>query len=229
MPAPGRSPGRRKETIMESKSFSRRALFAKAILPWAAARTALAQNPFGQPGISCSPPDGWGNQVCTTGIPTHEIQMVYAPQRQSQWCWAACLEMIFRYHGLPISQEQIVTETFGAQINLPAQKPVILSNVNRPWMAGGRRVMVRSDFMTVTPDVAAWELMAKRPLIVGTMGHAMVLTAMTYRRAANGSGQPFQLTVRDPWPGRGRRDLSLQEIFGINEAVGGICYRIQMS
>ena len=207
--------------------LSRRTFLATAGCVFTAGR-ALPQSPLDQPGIACGPFDPWGVQVCTTGILSGEIQTVYAAQRQSQWCWAACLEMIFRYHGMPITQEQIVTETFGAQVNLPAQKPIILSNVNRRWVLGDRQFWVQSDFATITPDIAAWELMAKRPMIVGTMGHAMVLTAMSYRRTMNGAGQPFQVVVRDPWPGRGRRELTLQEIFGINEANGGICFRIRV-
>ena len=215
------------------KSISQQGISRRSLLGHAAtlgsAHCLLAQSPFSQPGLSCTPMDQLGVQICTTGVRSDALETVYAPQRQSQWCWAACLEMIFSYYGLEISQEQIVEETFGAEVNLPAEKPVILRNVNRAWVSGGRRYRVRSDFATVNPDVAAWELMAQRPLIVGTMGHAMVLTAMTYRRFANGGGQPLQVVVRDPWPGRGRRELDLQELFGINEASGGICYRVQVS
>lgn len=214
---------------IDSSAVSRRTAILSA-LGAATAVAAQGQSRYGQPGISCTPPDGWGNQICTTGIPSAEMQMVYAAQRQSQWCWAASLEMIFRYYGMPIRQEQIVRETFGQEINLPARKEVILGNVNRTWIARGRHFRVSSDFTTITPDVAAWELMEKRPLIVGTMGHAMVLTAMTYQRAMNGAGQPVQVLVRDPWPGNGgRRALSLTEQAGINEFYGGICYRVRLS
>lgn len=188
----------------------------------------LAQTSYNEPGMACSPFDNAGVQICTTGIPSKDIQTVYQSQNRSQWCWAACLEMIFRYHGMPIRQEQIVTETFGAQVNLPAQESIILQNVNRQWFVRGRWYLVRSDFTTITPDVAAWELKDRRPLIVGTMGHAMVLTSMSYQRAVDGAGRPFQVVVRDPWPGHGRRELSGQEIFGINPANGGICFRIQV-
>ncbi|HVN04880.1 MAG TPA: hypothetical protein VMT86_10710, partial [Bryobacteraceae bacterium] len=49
------------------------------------------------------------------------------------------------------------------------------------------------------------------PLIIGSMGHAMVLTAVSYNRAPNSQGQVTGAVVRDPWPGRGRRMLSGQE------------------
>lgn len=190
---------------------------------------APAQNPYGRPGMSCTGYDQFGLQTCTTGIPTEEIEPFQALQANSQWCWAASIQMIFTYYGLRISQQRIVQETFGMQVNLPAQKFIILRELNRDWQANGR-FSVRSDFANVSPDVAAWELLAKRPLIVGTMGHCMVMTAMTYRRAADGSGQPLQFVVRDPWPGNGgRRALSPQEAFGLNEMAGGICLRVAVS
>ncbi|MBV8190396.1 MAG: hypothetical protein JO339_24350, partial [Alphaproteobacteria bacterium] len=61
---------------------------------------------------------------------------------------------------------------------------------------------------------AARELADDQPLIIGTGGHAMVLTALTYFRDVYGNGQPLSAVVRDPWPGRGRRELSRQEWYG---------------
>lgn len=214
---------------MTSSSLTRRDVLtgAGSIL---GAFVASAQNPYGRPGIACSDYDQFGNQTCTTGIPTEEFQAFQAMQANSQWCWAAAIQMIFTYYGMRIPQQRIVQETFGAQLNFPAQKPIIIRELNREWQTGSRSYLVRSDFSNVNPDVAAWELLAKRPLIVGTMGHCMVMTAMTYRRAANGAGLPLQFVVRDPWPGSGgRRPLSPQEAFGISEMAGGICLRVAVS
>jgi hypothetical protein len=53
------------------------------------------------------------------------------------------------------------------------------------------------------------------PLIIGSFGHAMVLTAVSYNRAQNSQGQVTGAVVRDPWPGRGgRRPLSAIEAAG---------------
>jgi len=68
-----------------------------------------------------------------------------------------------------------------------------------------------------TVDAVANDLAANQPLVIGTRGHAMVLTALQYRLADQ--WRPAQLsaaTVRDPWPGRGRRSLSGVEWDGIN-------------
>jgi hypothetical protein len=39
------------------------------------------------------------------------------------------------------------------------------------------------------------------------MGHAMVLTAVSYNRTVTGLGQVTGAIVRDPWPGNGGKRL----------------------
>jgi hypothetical protein len=56
--------------------------------------------------------------------------------------------------------------------------------------------------------IAAQELARNNPLILGAMGHATVMTAMTY----SGNGQFIQINeviIRDPWPGNPNRRGSL--------------------
>lgn len=155
------------------------------------------------------------------------MNMVYAWQKLNQWCWAASLEMVFRYHGMAIDQKEIVLQNYGALINLPASPQQLFANLNRVWRTSNGEFEVRSDFFSCTPDLAAHDLNAEFPLILGTMGHATVLTAMTYlRNPFNGSGQPQQLTVRDPWPASpGRRILSGYEMAGINN---GLALRVRV-
>ena len=38
-------------------------------------------------------------------------------QETSHWCWAACIQMIAAYHGLPTSQSAICQMTFGGVID----------------------------------------------------------------------------------------------------------------
>jgi hypothetical protein len=59
----------------------------------------------------------------------------------------------------------------------------------------------------------ARELESNNPLILGAMGHATVLTAITYSGNAFGV-QINEVVIRDPWPFRpNRRALSPQEAF----------------
>jgi hypothetical protein len=120
--------------------------------------------------------------------------------------------MVFRYYGFQGPQAHIVQQTWGQIVNLPGQPNQILANLNRPWIdATGRRFGVSGDAFTANPMTAAQDLSQDMPLIIGTMGHAMVLTSLTYIRDQFGNGNVTSAVARDPWPGRGRRVLSAQE------------------
>ena len=133
-------------------------------------------------------------------------------QHLSQWCWAACIEMIFRYYGFNISQEEIVRQTWGSIVNLPAWHRQILADLNRQWIdRNGRVFRVSGDSYSAKPATAAQDLAQDKPLIISSLGHATVLTGLHYVRNASGNGQVTAAIVRDPWPGRGRRILSVEE------------------
>ncbi len=170
----------------------------------------LACGPFVPPGV----------QQCEAGINSsvaHVAASAVGGQHLSQWCWAACIEMVFRYYGFQVDQTQIVQQTWGQIVNLPGQPRQILANLNRPWIDSyGRQFSVSGDAFTANPITAAQDLSQDMPLIIGTMGHAMVLTSLTYIRDQFGNGNVTTAVVRDPWPGRGRRILSPQEWYGTN-------------
>lgn len=173
--------------------------------------------------VWCVPVDTHGTQLCESGIDSR-IRSVVASQQNSQWCWAACVSAIFAFHGFEVDQRRIVQATYGQAVNLPAHGPQIAAASSRDWTTdGGRRftaycdVLWDSQFHVRRPTAvadAAHELAQEQPLVIGTGGHAMVLTAMTYLRDSYGRGQPRAAVVRDPWPGIGRRPLSTQEWYG---------------
>ena len=165
----------------------------------------LACDPFVPPGV----------RQCQAGIDSsmaHVAAAAVGGQHLSQWCWAACIEMVFRYYGLRVPQARIVQETWGGIADLPAYPGHILTNLNRLWIdLSGRRFRVSGDASSANPMTAAQDLAQDLPLIIGTLGHAMVLTALTYLVDRSGNGEVTAAIVRDPWPGRGRRVLSAQE------------------
>lgn len=169
-------------------------------------------------------------RVCQSGIPSNLVNVPAAmnPQFQSQWCWAACISMVFGYYGHPVSQQRIVAETYGGLVNMPAQPWTMLAVLNRRWIDdNGKPFMCSSSPGVTNPVAAANDLAANMPLIIGTQGHAVVLTELEY--AAFYQQTPFgprlgpvsvtAATVRDPWPGRGRRILTPQEWAAIAFAV----------
>ena len=163
-----------------------------------------------------------GMRTCVAGIKSEKLTHVTAIQKLSQWCWAASISMVFSYHGHPVAQEAIVKDTYGSVVNMPAISGDVISNaLNRNWRdSKGVRFRSRAtvfDFQSgsygVSNDDIVRELKNDRPLIMGAMGHAMVVTAMQYVKSPDGRvGQVLGVTVRDPWPGKGRRQLTLQEL-----------------
>lgn len=155
---------------------------------------------------------------CSVGL---DINVDTARQQRQNWCWAACVEAIFKFHGYSVSQKAIVDKVFGADVDLPAIGPQIISAVDGQWtddngasFDASATVLWDTQFNFGRPDAvleAARQLENDRPLIIGALGHATVLTAMTY--SGNGfNTQLEQLVVRDPWPGRpNRRLLTAQE------------------
>jgi hypothetical protein len=120
--------------------------------------------------------------------------------------------MVFRYYGFTVSHKRIVGETWGDVVNMPAGPDQILNDLNRPWKDDDdNEFTANGESYDANPATASDDLAQNMPLIIGTMGHAMVLTSLIYFRDAMGNGNVQQAIVRDPWPGRGRRVLTPQE------------------
>lgn len=173
--------------------------------------------------LTCLPAEPTGAQQCQAGINSAVAEFTAAQvggQHLNEWCWAACIAMVFNYYGFPLPQEEIVRQTWGSIVNLPAYLGQIVADLNRPWIdIRGRPFGVAGDSYSANPATAAQDLAQDMPLIITTMGHAMVLTGLTYIRDASGGGQVTSAIVRDPWPGRGRRVLSAEEWFGTSMLV----------
>lgn len=153
-----------------------------------------------------------GQQVIYSGIPSNNFNYFTSGQRNSNWCWAASLQMIFNYYGVNITQEQIVARTYGVDPygrlpNWTGSFQAITSNLNN-WSVDnfGRRYAVGATLTwgAPTPAYLVQELSAQRPVLIGYSsgpgsGHAVVVTACSYIPTQNG---PYiqSIIVRDPWP-----------------------------
>ncbi len=148
--------------------------------------------------------------ACTAGLATDIASVsMNRPQQETNWCWAACIQMVFRYHGLKISQAKIVQGVFGGSVNQPGSPQDILDALNRTWTDDDDDDYdVEGDVYSVSPATVAEDLADDLPVIIGSLGHAMVLTAISYYRDLYGNGQIVGAVVRDPWPGRGRRQIT---------------------
>lgn len=151
-----------------------------------------------------------GNNYFAAGVYSEEFEYFAAPytsgrQRQSNWCWAACIQMVLNFHGVVVSQEQIVERIFGNQINRPADPATIMYALSG-WgidVYGNPVTIHASPYNLTGPNVVTY-LAYKWPLIVGLagdeIGHAYVLTAVYY--SVDQYNYPYfhSVVLRDPWP-----------------------------
>jgi Papain-like cysteine protease AvrRpt2 len=149
-------------------------------------------------------------QQCEAGIPTTELHTVAAVDRQhmSEWCWAAAISGVFAYYGHPVRQEEIVRSAYGAIVNARGTPDAIMGALNREWTDdNGNRFSVESDAVSGNWRTLSQDLANGEPLIVGSLGHAMIVTAAEYVRDQYGDGQLEAVIVRDPWPDNPQRRL----------------------
>jgi Papain-like cysteine protease AvrRpt2 len=176
---------------------------------------------------SCQPtPQG---NLCVSQVDFADFaEEAYQTQHATEWCWAACISMVFSFYGHPVSQERIVQEVYGGVVNLPAGYGVVIAQqLNRVWKDdnGDRfRSTLTGAYDTdahvyaLTDPMLIRELDEDHPIIIGAGGHAMVLTAIQYLQ--NQFGVSVQgAGVFDPWPGRGARALTRPEL--VRAELGG--------
>lgn len=198
--------------IMKRRAFLEACLGTSALLPVAAVA-----------GVSCDAEffPGYGpRRVCTAGLISPVAASFAQYQQASEWCWAASISMIFRYFGHSVAQTRIVAETWGQITNQPGSVQQILSDLSRSWTDdNGDSFQVTCDAYDANVVTAAQDLANDMPLLVCSLGHAMVLTALTYVSDPTSplGATVTAATVRDPWPGNGgRRVLSPQEWYNIS-------------
>lgn len=164
-----------------------------------------------------------GPNFFVAGVPSGQFEYFAAPalggrQRQSNWCWAASVQMVLNYHGLYVTQEQIVQRIYGGQVDLPAQPAQILAALSG-WApdARGRYSAIYASPYTFSGSQIVQDLAYRWPIIVGLAnpnggGHAVVLTAVYYS-VDQWNNPIFQrVVIRDPWPGNpSRQEMSWGE------------------
>jgi hypothetical protein len=204
--------------MMERRAFLRGALAGAGL--FAATRTLLSEQQCSQPTPTMTAMGVHPVEVCTAGVPSVTFKQAY--QEKEAWCWAACISMVFDFYGHPVDQARIVKETWGVAANMPGSPAGILRDLNRRWTDDhGKNFVCQGDMLSVNLNTAIQDLQAGHPLIIGAIGHATVLTAVTC--AVDTFTTQFtvqQVVVRDPWPGSGgRRLLSPMEWASINFAA----------
>lgn len=165
-----------------------------------------------------------GPNYFTAGIPSQEFQFYAAAehagrQRQTNWCWAACVQMVLNFHGLYVSQEQVVHKIYGTLVDQPAGQQQIMNALSgwAPNYQGRISQIYCQPGVTGINDITQ-NLAYKWPLIVGLrnpqggIGHAYVLTAISYSTDQFNNTIPIKVVLRDPWPlSPSRQEMSWYE------------------
>jgi hypothetical protein len=143
-------------------------------------------------------------------------------QQNSLWCWAASIANLFAYYGHPVSQARIVSEVYGAPVNMRSGDYSNLARLlNRSWRDDRNQPFtvtlnaaldVPNGVNTITNDQIRDALRANMPLVVGTTQHAMLVVGMTYTEVDGHVDVVHAVRVFDPWPGMGLRTLSPSEM-----------------
>lgn len=167
-------------------------------------------------------------QKIQCGIPSNEFEFMRANslnkgnQVQSNWCWAACVQMVLNYHGLQVSQIDVVTRIYGSPyVDLPANQQQILHALSG-WAPDhrGRYSSIIAKGGVCSFNNIQQSLFQKRPLIVGINGHAYVLTGLFLNIETDmfrniREVKPKKVVLRDPWPGNSsRQEMKWKEFKG---------------
>lgn len=141
-------------------------------------------------------------------IETTYFKAYVAEQRNNNWCWAACTQMVLNYQGVDVSQEQIVERVFGARVDRPGTAQNIVEGASG-WYVDGYTIGAKADYSFI-PQKLVDDLVNKYPLVVGlsrpgqNVGHAYVLTGLSFQKQGNAI-YPQSVILRDPWPGNQSR------------------------
>lgn len=136
-------------------------------------------------------------------IETTYFKAYVARQRNGNWCWAACTQMVLNYQGVSASQEQIVERVFGSRVDRPGTAQNIVQGASG-WYVDGHIIGAKADYSCV-PQKLIDDLVNKYPLVVGlsmpgqNVGHAYVLTGLSFQRRGDAI-YPQSVILRDPWP-----------------------------
>jgi hypothetical protein len=152
----------------------------------------------------------------TASVNIPELFQAVTTQQCEEWCWAACISMIFDFYGHPMSQPNIVTATFGAPVCWPASSTTTIGQALTRQYTDDKgipffsQVTAAYDFFnrinTFDNAMIVNQLSSNNPLLYCNTQHAMVVYSVDYVPTL---AEPDILAVHvvDPWPFNPRMHL----------------------
>lgn len=141
------------------------------------------------------------------GIPTAEFNFVAATQMETEWCWAASVQMVLNWYGVPVQQSQVVKRIYGKPVDHAASEDEIAVALNGTAInRKGQKVYLHAKRKAGEPPTALLirEMSAEHPMLVTihatkTMLHAVVITSVEFTQSAD-DVEISAITFRDPNP-----------------------------
>lgn len=144
-----------------------------------------------------------GPNYFVAGSLTENINRIAAVQECQNWCWAASIEMVLKYHGLNVKQEQIVKKVYGSLPCRTGNAQHIMKALSG-WAPDyrGRFSQIYAQYGVYSGSDIIDQLSRRWPIIVGLRGegHAYVLTAIYYSVDQFNNPIIDKVVLRDPWP-----------------------------
>ena len=129
--------------------------------------------------------------------------------------WLACLQMVFRFYGYTVAAQKIRDEVYKGK--LPAKPWEDLSPLKHGCSdEKGHKFAITTENLAVRASDAAELLNDNQPLIIGTSGRPVLLTAMSYTGDRLGGMTLVDATVLDPTPGTGTRVICSPDWVNVN-------------
>lgn len=161
-----------------------------------------------------------GPNYFSAGVPSMAFYPVASIGRQRcpEWCWAASCQMVLNFHGLYVTQEQIVNRIFGSlECEGGTDEDILTALTGWAPDVRGRFSEIHSEDGLISPTDIVRNLGFQWPLIVALnnddgSGHAEVMTAVYYSVDQFNNPIIDRVVLRDPWPlNPSRQEMSWRE------------------
>ena len=130
------------------------------------------------------------------------MSQCYFYQEQSNWCWAAALQMVLAYHHVSLSQRTIVKRVFQKAENRAASIMEMVNSIN--GLKKGKKVISCTSLAIRNMQDLIGEISEGYPVVVGMeyggRQHAMVLVQIRFQRDEQHEGKinPTEVVLLDP-------------------------------
>jgi len=155
--------------------------------------------------------------VCTVRL-LGTVPFFKARSADAGQCWLACLQMAAKFQGFDVPAPALLKELYEGKL---PKTPWLDTGINGKPVhdTKGKPVQLVLEKLQVRAAEAAELLSENQPIVIGSMGHPVLLTSMTYTGDLLGGMTLVDATVLDPAPGKGTRVVSSPDWINVSFAT----------